>query len=155
LNGKINKQNRRVWARENPYRTQEKHTQYRKKVNVWVGILGNILVGLFFIDGNLNQHRYLDLLQMEVGPELDALRDNGEIIFQHDGAPAHSAANVREFLNETFPDSWVDHSVGLHEVLTLHHSIFFLWGHLGTQVYDLIRGQPETVEELRGRITDP
>jgi hypothetical protein len=113
------------------------------------------LRGLFFIDGNLNQHRYLDLLQMEVGPELDALRDNGEIIFQHDGAPAHSAANVREFLNETFPDSWMDHSVGLHEVLTLHHSIFFLWGHLGTQVYDLIRGQPETVEELRGRITDP
>jgi hypothetical protein len=86
------------------------------------------LRGLFFIDGNLNQHRYLDLLQMEVGPELDALRDNGEIIFQHDGAPAHSAANVREFLNETFPDSWMDHSVGLHEVLTLHHSIFFFMG---------------------------
>jgi hypothetical protein len=49
LNGKINKQNRRVWARENPYRTQEKHTQYRKKVNVWVGILGNILEGCFLL----------------------------------------------------------------------------------------------------------
>jgi hypothetical protein len=157
LNGKINKQNRRVWARESPYRTQEKHTQYREKVNVWVGILGNNLVGPFFIDGNLNQHKYLDLLQMEVGPELDALRGNGEIIFQHDGAPAHSAANVREFLNETFPDSWI----GQHGPFSwparspdLTPLDFFFMGVLGTQVYDLIRGQPETVDELRGRITD-
>jgi transposase len=157
LNGKINKQNRRVWARENPYRRQEKHTQYRQKVNVWVGIIGNNLVGPFFIDGNLNQQKYLDLLQMEVGPQLDALRGSGEIIFQHDGAPAHSAANVREFLNDTFPDSWI----GQHGPFSwtarspdLTPLDFFLWGHLGTQVYDLIRGQPETVEELRGRITD-
>lgn len=157
LNGKVNKQNRQIWARENPYRTQETHTQYRDKVNVWVGILGNHLVGPFFIDGNLNQHTYLDLLQMEVGPQVNDLRCNGAIIFQQDGAPAHSAAIVREFLNETFPDSWIGQYGPFHwpaRSPDLSPLDFFVWGHLGTQVYDLVRGQPVTVEELRARITE-
>lgn len=107
LNGTVNKQNRRIWARENPYKIQETHTQWPEKVNVWVGILGNYILGPFFIDGNLDQNKYLDLLQMEVGPSLDDLGTNGQIIFQQDGAPAHSAAVVTTFLNETFPNSWI------------------------------------------------
>lgn len=107
VDGKVHKQNKRVWARENPYKIQETHTQWPEKVNVWVGILGNNLLGPFFIDGCLNSDKYLDLLQLEVGPQLDNIRENGQIIFQHDGAPPHSSAAVTEFLNISFPNSWI------------------------------------------------
>jgi len=30
-----------------------------------------------------------------------------EICFQQNGAPAHYALNVREYLNDTFPDKWI------------------------------------------------
>lgn len=106
LNGSVNKQNRRIWARGNPYKIQKTHTQWPEKVNVWVGILGNQIVGPYFIDGCLNQNKYLDLLQLEVGPKLVALRANEQIIFQHDGAPAHSAQQVTKVLNETCGVIW-------------------------------------------------
>src|SRR5437588_198499 len=68
LNGHVNRQNCRYRSNENPHWMREEHTQYPEKVNVWAGIVGNHIVGPFFIDGNLNGDKYLELLQNNVVP---------------------------------------------------------------------------------------
>jgi hypothetical protein len=47
LNGTVNRQ--RYWARENLHWMQEIHTQYPQKVNVWVGIIDDRILGPFFL----------------------------------------------------------------------------------------------------------
>ncbi|KAJ8954565.1 hypothetical protein NQ318_000800 [Aromia moschata] len=45
---------------------RELHTQNLEKGNVWVGIIGENIIGPFFIEGNLNGETYLALLQNTV-----------------------------------------------------------------------------------------
>ncbi|KAJ8915734.1 hypothetical protein NQ315_000670, partial [Exocentrus adspersus] len=39
---------------ENPHWMLEKHTQHPQKINVWVGLFGDQIIGPFFINGNLD-----------------------------------------------------------------------------------------------------
>lgn len=66
LNGEVNRHNSRYWSRENPHWMRETHTQRPLKVNVWAGIIGNRLIGPFFIEGALNGAAYLNLLRTQV-----------------------------------------------------------------------------------------
>jgi hypothetical protein len=45
------------------------------------------------------------MLQLYEVPQLE--QESAEVIFQHDGAPPHYSANVREFLDATFPQRWI------------------------------------------------
>lgn len=76
LSGSPNKQNFRIWSRSNTYYMVENKTQYRAKINVWPGIIGNQIIGPFFIDGNLNGQKYLQLLQEQVLPALMDVEEN-------------------------------------------------------------------------------
>lgn len=115
LNGSVNRQNCRYWATENPHWMMEVTTQYPQKLNVWCGIVRGRVIGPFFFEQTLTGQVYLDFLQFELVPALLALIPNPlnpdypdeELIFQQDGAPPHYAANVRTFLDETFPNRWI------------------------------------------------
>lgn len=91
LNGEVNRHNCRYWSDTNPHWFRETHTQYPEKLNVWAGILGDHIVGPFFIDGNLNGATYLELLDTTVDPTITELLENDEnlfenqLIFQQDG----------------------------------------------------------------------
>lgn len=112
LHGKHNSSVMRYWSEENQHRSVAVRTQYPQKLNVWAGLLGNHVIGPFFIDGNLNGQKYLELLQNQVLPTVRALPDiNMETIwFQQDGCPCHNTLQVRDFINNTFPDR----VIGLH-----------------------------------------
>lgn len=94
LEGYINKQNDRMWAINNPHETHDHYHQVRKKVNVWVGILGSHILGPHFLEGNLNGNGYLLFLQNVVIPELNQLHLNYHVLFMHDGCPAHGTNEV-------------------------------------------------------------
>lgn len=66
FNGEVNRHNSRYWSRENPHWMREIHTQRQQKVNVWAGIIGDRLIGPFFIEGNLDGAAYLNLLTTQV-----------------------------------------------------------------------------------------
>ncbi|KAJ8937425.1 hypothetical protein NQ318_012623 [Aromia moschata] len=70
LHGPVSRQNCRYWSRENPQWMWELHTQTPQKVNVWAGIIGENIIGPFFIDGNLNGETYLALLQNNIVPTM-------------------------------------------------------------------------------------
>ncbi|XP_057658360.1 uncharacterized protein LOC130895195 [Diorhabda carinulata] len=73
LNGEVNTQNYRYWSDVNPHWMREGHTQYREKINVWAGIVGNSIVGPFYIEESLTGERYLQLLHNDVLPALATL----------------------------------------------------------------------------------
>ncbi|XP_046420134.1 uncharacterized protein LOC124179605 [Neodiprion fabricii] len=90
LVGKPNRQNTRAWCRNNPRLFIQAGTQYPLKLNVWLGAIGNRLIGPFFIDGNLNGEKYLWLLRERIVPALRLIEEEiGEPVWiQQDGAPS-------------------------------------------------------------------
>jgi hypothetical protein len=137
--GTPNPQNFRYWSTENLHLTVNNRSQYRKTVNVWIGILGYRLIGPFFIDGTLTAVRYLQLLQEEVGPALENHNIDNHIWFQHDGCPAHNSLMVREFLNSTFQNHWIGRGGTIHwpaRSPDIAPNDFFLWGYLKNNLYN-------------------
>lgn len=153
-NGVMNKQNNRFWDDTNPHWSRETNFQTVWGINVWCGLIGGILLGPYFYDGTLTGRRYLDFLVNQLPLLLEnvplATREN--MYFQQDGAPAHNAIIVKQYLNEIFPNRWI----GTHGVIPwparspdLTPLDFFLWGHLKNVVY---ADPPLNLQDLKNKI---
>lgn len=64
-----------------------------------------------FYNEYLTARRYMEFLQNHLENPLEDLPLNTylQMWFQHDGAPPHYAAEVRAFLNASFPDRRIGH----------------------------------------------
>lgn len=119
---------------------------------VWAGIVGDQLIGPFFFEANVTGQSYLDMLQNNVLPALNALGLNN-IIFQHDGAPPHFTVDVREWLDITF-DTWIGRGGDLAwpaRSPNFNQLDFFLWSYIKNKVYQT---QPANMDDLKQRIQD-
>jgi len=78
-------------------------------VNVWAGVYGNKLIGPFVFDNILTGNAYEVFLRNEIPGLLEniPLLIRSQMYFQHDGAPPHYTRNVRNYLNESFPNRWL------------------------------------------------
>lgn len=160
LNGDVNTQNYRYWSDVNPHWMREGHTQFNRKINVWAGVVGDIIIGPFFFEENLTGERYLSFLEEELVPALATLFPEIErpdlphhnIWFQQDGAPPHFAVAVRNYLHDTFPNRWIGRS-GVIEWPPRSPDLtpldFFLWGYLKGKVF---KSQPANLDDLKQRI---
>jgi hypothetical protein len=155
LNGALNRHNCRYWSDENPHEFREGNTQYPQKLNVWAGILGDCIIGPFFIEGNLTAEVYLELLRENIVPAIARVVEEGpqfEPIFQQDGAPPHFGRAVRAYLDAQFPQRWIGRR-GPKEWPPRSPDLtpldFFLWGHLKSVVNE---PPPENLAVLRTRI---
>lgn len=153
LNGEVNRHNCRFWSKTNPHWMEPLHTQRPQKVNVWAGIVKDKIIGPFFIEGNLNSQKYLQILRGKVVPKLIELNINvNEIWFQQDGAPPHFARTVREFLDEVFPGRWIGRRGSIEwpaRSPDLTPMDFFYWGHLKNKVF---KNKSESVNQLKEKI---
>ena len=68
----------------------------------------NHLISPFFIDGKVTAASYLEMLKNEFYPEIVHRGLKRSCNLQQDGAPAHTARVVQDFLNEKFPMRWVE-----------------------------------------------
>lgn len=120
----------------------------------WAGIINNDLIGPYFFQGNVDAEAYLEMLNNFVLPELNRLGyDPKAIIYQHDGAPAHYALAVRQFLNENF-DAWIGRGVDAFipwpaRSPDLTPLDFFLWGHVDGRLYET---NPTSIEEIKEHV---
>jgi transposase len=152
IDGRITPHNHRFWCENNPRWMRENHNQYSRKVNVWCGIFGKRIVGPFFIEGTLDAATYLDLLINEIGPALSAVCGDKDVWFQQDGAPPHFGSEVRQFLNETFPDRWIGRSGPIPwpaRSPDLSPLDFFLWGYVRERVFVTA---PRDIDDLKERV---
>lgn len=69
--GLYNSRNEHYWAVSNPHVIKDSYHQVRFSVNVWAGIINNVIVGPYFIDDRLTGGNYLDMLQSVIPDLLD------------------------------------------------------------------------------------
>jgi hypothetical protein len=152
LNGHVNRQDYRYWCKDNPHWAIESHTQRPQKLNVWCGIWDDLIIGPFFMRGNLTSDRYQELLQTEVFPTIQNQIDVNLPWFQQDGAPPHFGINVREYLDVVFPGKWIGRAGPVEwppRSPDLTPLDYFLWGYLKSHAF---ANRPTSLEQLEENI---
>lgn len=120
---------------------------------VWAGIWSGGIIGPFYFnDATLNGDSYLNMLEMQVWPALQALPIH-EMFLQQDGTPAHYKANVRAWLDEKFPQRWIGRGGPISwppRSPDLTPMDFSVWGIVKDQTYAI---KPSTMNILRETIS--
>jgi hypothetical protein len=94
------------WSKENPHYVQELERN-PPHVMIWAAVSSRYLFGPYFFEGYVNGDIYLDMLHTWLIPQLREKGIMDRVWLQQDGAPAHFAIQVREFLDEQFPGRWI------------------------------------------------
>lgn len=131
--GNVNLRNMHYWALENPHWIRQVQHQKPWSVNVWCGIVGNFIVGPYFIPDMLNGIMYEHFLRNVLPTLLEEIPlDTRQCMwFQHDGCPAHSSRVATEVLNEKFLNCWIGRRAEVKwpaRSPDLTPLDFFLWG---------------------------
>uniref|UniRef100_A0A1E1XN60 Putative transposable element n=1 Tax=Amblyomma sculptum TaxID=1581419 RepID=A0A1E1XN60_AMBSC len=156
-NSQVNLHNAHYWSDSNPYWVLQTQHQYQWSFSVWCGLFDGSLIGPVFFDQTLTADRYTnDILR---GPVDDFLSDlplarATNVWFQHDGAPAHSSAKARTWLDAAFPQKWIGRLGPVNwparspDMTPLD---YFLWGHIKDKVYSTPTSTPQ---DLKDKITE-
>ncbi len=148
LTESLNKQNTRLWLKERPVDWIERPLQ-DEKVLVWCAISAKKIYGPFFFECTVNQHTYLDMLKNFFWPK--QLRTTGykNYFFQQDGATAHTATSVQNWLRSKFGDKFMDKKKWPPRSPDLNPCNYYLWGYLKARVYSPL---PKTLAQLKANI---
>jgi transposase len=76
---------------------------YARTLRFWAGASAQGRTRLFFFDGNLDGEQYRDILRRAL-PEMKSIFRRRRWTFQHDGAPAHTARETDDWLQEHVPN---------------------------------------------------
>lgn len=148
LSNVIHPSQSRVWSPTKPEQPQERPMQ-PPRILVWCGISAQSIIGPYYFDNAVNTDTYLEMLQTFLIPTLRRLRLVRRTIFQQDGAGAHTAGRVLDYLHEVFGDRVISRKCELAwpaRSPDLTAPDFFLWGTLKHKVK--VR-KPTTIENLK------
>lgn len=153
-NGINNFRNTHVWAIDNPHAIKRTNFQHRFSVNVWAGIVNGILIGPHILPDRLTGEEYLNFLQNHLPNLLEQVPLNirQDMWLLQDGAPPHFRRDVREFLDNTFPNRWIGRNGPVAwppRSPDLTPCDFFLWGYMKSLVF---KTPVNTREEMIVRI---
>ena len=152
LNGLVNRQNTRFWGNEPPTDIVER-SGFSQKLILWCGFSQTVRLPLVILESTKDSDVYIDMMKKLVIPELNKAKVSSRIIFQQDGARAHTSKKSLDFLQEVFPagvisdkleNGWPPCSPDLSPV------DFWLWGYLRDKVYSAPR--PKTIGELKEKV---
>ena len=71
--------------------------------------MGNQIIGPHIFEASLNADMYLHFLEEKLPELLEEvpLATRSNLIYQHDGAPAHFSKTVTSWLNDHFANKWI------------------------------------------------
>jgi len=109
-------------------------------INVWRGMIDDMLIGPVILDDRMTGLNYLDFLQNELPKQLEdvPLATRIAMYFQHDGAPSHYTRHVMQHLNDTSPNRWIGRGSTINwppRSPELNPLDFCLWGLMKSEVY--------------------
>ena len=151
LNGVASTHYLRIWSDVNPHATVEKAAA-SPKVTVWMGISRNFILQPYFFEGNVNGESYRELLTSHVIPQLKSHRKYSRVIYQHDGAPSHTARETIDLLKTNFSDRLISqHTDWIWPANSpdLSPLDYFFWGLLKMRVF---KNAHSSLDELKVRI---
>lgn len=154
--GVFNFHNMHEWSDENPHAIHVRNHQFGFSINVWIGMVGDCLIGPFRLPNRLNGQSYLNFLRDNLNELLEdvPLDVIMNMYFMHDGAPAHFSRIVRNYLTERFENRWIGRGGPVAwppRSPDLTPLDFFVWGYLKDLVYAT---EVNTEDELWQRIVD-
>jgi hypothetical protein len=91
----------------------EQNIQIRRfSLNVWCGLIGDLLIGPFVLEQCLTAANYLHFLVIELPVSLEnmPLETRLRMFFQHDGMPPHFGYQVMPHLNQSYENWWFGHA---------------------------------------------
>ena len=96
-----------MWLKERPVDWIEKTLNDTK---FWFGVrfLPNKIYGPYFFETTVNQHTYIDMLKTFFWPKHLRTADYKKYYFQQDGATAHTATMVQDWLKSKIGDKFID-----------------------------------------------
>ncbi|XP_070529987.1 uncharacterized protein [Cardiocondyla obscurior] len=153
-NGIFNSKNFIMWQHQNPHAVRQCAFQFRWKLNVWAGIIGNRVIGPYFLPPRLDGERYAQFLENHLPILLEELplQMQQTMIFQHDGAPPHYSRHARMVLDRHFPDRWIGRNGPISwpaRSPDLNVLDYFVWGYIKNRVENV---RDRNVEEVRENI---
>ncbi|KYN11266.1 hypothetical protein ALC57_16584 [Trachymyrmex cornetzi] len=162
-NAIINFYNNHLWCEDNPHAIVESRSQ-QFLLNVWVGIVGDFLIGPYFLPLRLDGALYREFLEEDL-PQLlqevplmmrhTRLCSDSHLppmCFMHGGAPAYFSITVRQYLDRVYNNRWIGRAgtqLWPSRSPDLNPLDYFLWGHLKSLVYIT---PIENENDLRNRI---
>ena len=79
------------------------------KLNVWCDLMHSQIIEPFvFAESTITADIYLNILKLYVVSQIEEFQP--WVVFQQDGALPHRGLMVRNFLNETLPNTWITRS---------------------------------------------
>lgn len=156
LSGHLNKQNRRIWAGNNPCEILEA-PHYSQRLTIWCAISNDGIIPVVLYD-NVNSDSYREMLEEDFIPKLEELGLLDESWFMQDGARPHTSNENLQFLNTAFGGRVISNrfTINFDSGLEwppyspdLNPCDFFLWGYLKDRVFV---ADPQNLEELEDSI---
>jgi len=151
LGDQIDMHNARIYAESNPQALAEIPNS-RLGVMFWVAISSRGIIGPVFVSERLDAVQYRKILEEEFLPRARIMMGRRKFWFQHDGAAAHSAGPINNFLSEVLQERWI----GRHGPINwparspdLTPLDFGLWGYVRPLI---LSRNPSTVEDLKESI---
>lgn len=140
-------------ADTNPKAGREVSFQRRFNINVWTGVIGNLLLGPHVFQGTLNGVMYWNFLLHDfprILHEVERARRQ-RIVYQEDGAVGYYSLDVQNWLNENY-QTWIGQG-GPESLparsLDLIPMDFFVWGLMNQEVHST---SVNSEDELLNRI---
>ena len=138
--GVINIRNSHLWDRDNPHGTVRTNYQHLFAVNMWCGVTGDQLIGLYIFTQHLTGDIYAKFLQEELPALLEnvPLQTRWQIYYQHDRAHHHCSQVIRQYLNHKFPNQWIGRGGEQNrppQSLDLNLLDYHVWGYMKAIVY--------------------
>ena len=158
--GYVNKQNYRYWAPEKP---QELHQRpfHSERLTVWSGMASFGVLGSYVFEDNecaavtMTSERYVAMLRNFCEPQLRRRGiDLSSVLFQQDGATAHTARSSMSVLREMCPQHVISRRGDVPwpaRSPDLSACDYILWGYLRSRVFI---SKPKTTAELKQRIKE-